>query len=70
MGELDVHLGALMADHHLKDDEFTDGLIKACNSVPIINDAHNRRDLCDLDVFTIGQDDFGNEGYNYSKPSL
>ncbi|KAI8876551.1 RNB-domain-containing protein [Backusella circina FSU 941] len=58
MGELDVHLGALMADHHLKDDEFADSLIKACDTVPVANDIQNRMDLCDLNTFTIGEDDF------------
>lgn len=59
MGELGVHSGALMADHHIKDMEFTETVQKAVAAVPPTiseEDRKGRRDLTkeDMTIFTMG----------------
>lgn len=60
MGELGVHSGALMADHHIKDMEFSDVVTKAASAIPsTLSDADKkgRRDLTkeDINIFTMGE---------------
>ncbi|OBZ83949.1 hypothetical protein A0J61_08000 [Choanephora cucurbitarum] len=62
MGELGVHSRALMADHHIKDSDFTDSVKKAAVAVPAeLTDEERklRRDLTkeDLNIFTLGDQD-------------
>ncbi|KAI8367390.1 hypothetical protein EDC96DRAFT_506650 [Choanephora cucurbitarum] len=62
MGELGVHSRALMADHHIKDSDFTDSVKKAALAVPAeLTDEERklRRDLTkeDLNLFTLGDQD-------------
>lgn len=59
VGELGVHSGVLMADHHIKDGDFSEQVSKAASSVPtkISNeDRRGRRDLSQehIDIFTLG----------------
>lgn len=59
MGELGVHSGALMADHHIKDLEFSEAALKAAAEVPLgltESDKQGRRDLKkeNITVFTVG----------------
>ncbi|KAI8378378.1 hypothetical protein BD560DRAFT_421976 [Blakeslea trispora] len=59
MGELGVHSRALMADHHIKDSDFSEAVKKAASAVPVgITDEERklRRDLSkeDLSIFTFG----------------
>ena len=59
IGELGVHSGVLMADHHIKDSEFSEQVSKAAASVPtkISNEERRgRRDLSQehIDIFTLG----------------
>jgi protein SSD1 len=65
MGELGVHSGALMADHHIKDMEFADSVLKAAAAVSsdiTMDDKKGRRDLTkeDVHLFTIGELPEGN----------
>lgn len=65
MGELGVHSGALMADHHIKDMEFSETVLKAAAAVPsdiTKDDKKGRRDLTkdDLNLFTMGDLPEGN----------
>ncbi|GAA5806252.1 hypothetical protein HPULCUR_011783 [Helicostylum pulchrum] len=60
MGELGVHSAALMADHHIKDMEFSESALKAAAATPgkITNDhKKSRRDLTKecISIFTIGE---------------
>lgn len=60
MGELGVHSAALMADHHIKDMEFSESALKAAAVIPSkITTEHrkSRRDLTkeDISIFTIGE---------------
>lgn len=59
IGELGVHSGALMADHHIKDVEFSEATLKATAEVPLgltESDKQGRRDLTkeNITVFTVG----------------
>lgn len=56
MGELGVHSSALMADHHIKDIEFSETVLSAANAIPqnlTPYDKRDRRDLTDEYVFTL-----------------
>jgi exoribonuclease R len=60
MGELGVHSGALMADHHIKDMEFSGVVKKAAAAIPAElsgSDKKGRRDLTkeDIKIFTMGE---------------
>ncbi|KAI8095710.1 hypothetical protein BDF21DRAFT_447903 [Thamnidium elegans] len=60
MGELGVHSAALMADHHIKDVEFSESALKAAAAIPskITTDLKkSRRDLTKeaISIFTIGE---------------
>lgn len=62
MGELGVHSAALMADHHIKDMEFSESALKAAAATPskIATDyKKSRRDLTkeSISIFTIGESD-------------
>ncbi|GAN04665.1 RNB-domain-containing protein [Mucor ambiguus] len=59
VGELGVHSGVLLADHHIKDAEFSEQVMKAAAAVPTKishEDKKGRRDLSQeqLDIFTFG----------------
>lgn len=63
MGELGVHSAALMADHHIKDMEFSEAVQKAAAAIPsdITNeDKKSRRDLTkeDISIFTMGESNY------------
>lgn len=65
MGELGVHSGALMADHHIKDTEFSESVLKAAAPVSsniTMEDKKGRRDLTkeDINLFTMGELPEGN----------
>lgn len=67
MGELPVHSSALMADHHLKQNGFTPGVLKSVAAVPLIEDLlENRLDLRDLDVFTVNNAEYHAQDCAYS----
>ncbi|CEP06904.1 hypothetical protein [Parasitella parasitica] len=60
MGELGVHSGVLMADHHIKDDEFSEQVCKAAANVTtkVPNEERKqRRDLSKehVEIFTFGE---------------
>ena len=63
MGELNVHSQALMADHHLKDySEFTRGVLKSADAVEEEQEDNiKRRDLRDLSIFTVKDDQWQQE---------
>ena len=63
MGELNVHSQALMADHHLKDYcEFTRGVLKSAEAVEEEQEDNiKRRDLRDLSIFTVKDDQWQQE---------
>ncbi|KAL9554011.1 hypothetical protein MBANPS3_003023 [Mucor bainieri] len=59
VGELGVHSGVLLADHHIKDAEFSEQVLKAAAAVPTKispEDKKGRRDLSQeaFDIFTLG----------------
>jgi len=59
VGELAVHSGILIADHHIKDAKFSEQVIKAAASTPTKvshEDKKGRRDLSQkqFDIFTFG----------------
>ncbi|KAL7308019.1 hypothetical protein PS15m_012200 [Mucor circinelloides] len=73
VGELGVHSGVLMADHHIKDADFSEQVIKAAASVPTKitqEDKKGRRDLSqeNFDIFTLG-DANQDLGYAFSVTS-
>lgn len=56
MGELGVHSAALMADHHIKDMDFSESVLNAANAIPqslTPHDKKERRDLTDEHLFTL-----------------
>ena len=57
MGELGVHSGALMADHHIKDSEFASGVLQEASSIKPMTDTDKkcRRDftLEEIALFTV-----------------
>lgn len=60
-----MHSGVLMADHHIKDADFSEQVIKAAASVPTKitqEDKKGRRDLSqeNFDIFTLGDANQGN----------
>lgn len=60
MGELGVHSAALMADHHIKDMEFSESALKAAAALPskvTADQKKSRRDLTkeDISIFTVGE---------------
>ncbi|KAI7853556.1 hypothetical protein BDC45DRAFT_148338 [Circinella umbellata] len=63
MGELNVHSQALMADNHLKDYcEFTKGVLKSADAVEEEEEVSiKRRDLRDLPIFTVKDDQWQQE---------
>ncbi|KAI8645119.1 hypothetical protein BD408DRAFT_412276 [Parasitella parasitica] len=59
VGELGVHSGVLMADHHIKDVEFSEQVCKAAASVPTKISNEERKSRFDLsrehvEIFTLG----------------
>ncbi|KAI9317022.1 hypothetical protein BX666DRAFT_1941195 [Dichotomocladium elegans] len=68
MGELDVHSKALLADHHLKDIDFTPALLRsASNAASLSPEEHKRLDLQALPVFTLSDAPFPDHGFSIKR---